>query len=71
MAGLDLGSTVPQGTGGCTLAAGCNSIRGHISLLAADLSAISWTKIFNDFTGGTEGYAGLTPLSGTGLDFFF
>ena len=68
--GLDLGSTVPNGTGGCTLAGGCNSIRGHISLLPADLSAITWTKIFNDWTGGTGAYAGLTPLSGRACNFF-
>ena len=61
--GLQHGVTIPSGTGGCIAASGCSVIRGHVSQLSADLQSFTWTKLFNDFTGGTGAYAGLTPLS--------
>ena len=60
--GLETGTTVPNGTGGCINANGCSQIRGHISYLDTSLNVV-WTKTFNDFTGGTGIYAGVTPLS--------
>merc|ERR1712050_365811 len=60
--GLQTGVTIPSGTGGCISASGCGVIRGHVSELSADLQSISWSKTFNDFTGGTGAYAGLTSL---------
>ena len=34
-----------------------------MTLLSADLQTTTWQKTFNDWTGGTGAYAGLTPLS--------
>jgi len=61
--GLDSQTTVPNGQQGCISASGCATIRGHMTLLSADLQTTTWQKTFNDWTGGTGAYAGLTPLS--------
>ena len=60
--GLETGTVVSNGTGGCIKAEGCSQIRGHISYLDTSLNVV-WTKTFNDFTGGTGIYAGVAPLS--------
>lgn len=61
--GLESSTTVPTGTGGCTKVEGCSTIFGHLALISTDLSTITWKKTFNDWSGGTGAYAGLTPLS--------
>jgi len=61
--GLDSSVTVPKGTGGCIKNDGCGTIYGHVSLIKPDLSGMKWSTNFNDFSGGTDNYENLTPLS--------
>ena len=62
--GLD-SDTATNGTMSCVAAEGCGIIRGHLSLISADLQTQVFNKEFNDFTGGTGSYASLTPLAET------
>ena len=62
--GLD-SDTAAQNTMSCVAAEGCGIIRGHLSLVSADLSTQIFNAEFNDFTGGVGAYAGLTPLAQT------
>ena len=61
--GLNHSNTLPKGQGGCVANGGCETIYGHTTFLKPDLSGIQWSKTYNDFTGGTGAYAGLTSLS--------
>lgn len=62
--GLD-SDNAPINTNSCIAADGCGIIRGHLSYVSADLQTQIFNTQFNDFTGGTEEYAGLTPLADT------
>lgn len=56
-------STAAKGTQSCIANDGCGIIKGHLSMVKADFTGSMFNTEFNDFTGGTGSYAGLTPLS--------
>lgn len=56
-------NTIPKGVDECISNSGCQVTMGHTSMLTANLEPV-WNYPFNDFTGGTGDYLGLTSGNG-------